>query len=309
MIIKTRFVALTALTLLLALSANFAAGQSGYDLCQQALKKERAEGKLPEAIQLYQRIIKNFPKDRAIAAKAWLQLGICYEKQGNAEARKTFERVVKEFADQSDSVALAKDRLNAMPTAAPALAGNQGLTIRKLDYRMGGAPSPDGRYFAAPDKDLDLAIHELATGTVRKITRRDVKNKQLIRGSFSGKYRIQVPRTVENAQNLDALPHRPVENEKSLESSYGKHSNRCQLRMGKPALPSHGGLAGKKIERIFGRIQEAETDLQTAFTDEIIRLVIQVLVRLGEKDISSAHRKVLFFLPWRSRSRLRLFCQ
>ena len=129
MTIRNRFIAISALALLLALGANFAAGQSGYDLYQQALQKEKVEGKLQEAIQLYQRIIKNYAKDRALTAKALLQLGTCYEKQGNAQARQTLERVVKDFAEQSDVVASAKAQLSAMPTASASVGGSKGLTL------------------------------------------------------------------------------------------------------------------------------------------------------------------------------------
>ena len=62
-------------------------GQSGNDLFQQALSKERAEGRIDEAIQIYERIVKEFAADRPLAAKALLQIGRGYERLGKADAQ------------------------------------------------------------------------------------------------------------------------------------------------------------------------------------------------------------------------------
>lgn len=56
--------------ILLLLPLVFAFLQNGYDLFQKALVKERAEGKLEEAIQIYEQIIREFSTDRALVAKA-----------------------------------------------------------------------------------------------------------------------------------------------------------------------------------------------------------------------------------------------
>src|SRR3990167_7213918 len=100
--------------LLCALGAGVVSGQSGHDLFQQALVKERADGNLQEAIRLYQRIVSEFAQDRALSAKALVQIGQCYEKLGEAQlkqARASYERVVRDFADQAETVAQARVRL------------------------------------------------------------------------------------------------------------------------------------------------------------------------------------------------------
>ena len=172
--IKKRFVAISAFVLALALGVNFAAGQSGYDLYQQALENERAEGKLPEAIQLYQRIIKNFAKDRALTAKALLQLGICYQKQGNAEARKTFERLMRDYGDQTDIVAQARLRLDGLASEPSSQDGKNRLLIRNIDLApdlMPGAFSPDGALVALENwVGAKIEIFDLATGKFRVLT-------------------------------------------------------------------------------------------------------------------------------------------
>src|SRR3970040_2301492 len=62
------------------------AAQSGADLFQQAIRKERVDGDLKAAIALYQRVLREHGTDRALSAKTLVQLGQAYEKLGNADA-------------------------------------------------------------------------------------------------------------------------------------------------------------------------------------------------------------------------------
>src|SRR2546428_13361517 len=95
---------------MLALASGAVLAQSGNDLFQQALVKERTEGNLPEAIKLYQTIVQKYGSDRKLAAKALFQMGQAYEKLGSAEARKAYERIAREFADQKEVAADANGR-------------------------------------------------------------------------------------------------------------------------------------------------------------------------------------------------------
>src|SRR5262245_23190727 len=90
---------------LLALIGGSVLAQSGNELFQQALVKERTEGNLQEAIKLYQTIVQKYGSDRKLAAKSLLQIGQAYEKLGNTEARKAYERIAREFADQKEVAA------------------------------------------------------------------------------------------------------------------------------------------------------------------------------------------------------------
>ena len=75
---------------MLGLVSSAALAQSGNDLFQQALVKERTEGNMAEAIKLYQTIAQKYGTDRKLAAKALVQMGQCYEKLGSTEARKAY---------------------------------------------------------------------------------------------------------------------------------------------------------------------------------------------------------------------------
>ena len=78
---------------------------------REAVHKEQVEGDLAGAIRLYTLIASGNTANRALTAKALLNLARCYEKQGKADARKTYERIVREFPDQGESARQARTRL------------------------------------------------------------------------------------------------------------------------------------------------------------------------------------------------------
>jgi Tol biopolymer transport system component len=182
---------LPGLVLLLALGAQMAPAQSGYDLYQKALVKERAEGNVEEAIQLYQRIVREFAGNRALAAKAQFRVGLLYERLGRkAEAQRAFQTVVSEYDDQADVVRQAQARI-IKTTAGPksntvAANGNSASpTVRQIwtlpsAAYVYGTVSHDGRYlpyidWAVPRGNGELFLHDMASDTNRRVTN-DVKN-------------------------------------------------------------------------------------------------------------------------------------
>jgi outer membrane protein assembly factor BamD (BamD/ComL family) len=107
-----RFLAVTIVAWLLA--APFAIAQKDEQaevLMQAAHQKQLVEGQLEEAIQIYKRIVQEHPGNRVVAAKALLEMGQCYEKLGNTEARKAYERLVRDYGDQNEAAAQARARL------------------------------------------------------------------------------------------------------------------------------------------------------------------------------------------------------
>src|SRR5260370_42114628 len=76
---------------------------------EAALHQEIVRGDLPGAIAQYRSILAQPVKDRALAARALLQIGQCLEKQGQGkEAHNTYRRVGIEFADQPAIAAEAR---------------------------------------------------------------------------------------------------------------------------------------------------------------------------------------------------------
>src|SRR5215470_14899 len=180
--VMTKLLKVTAIVLLLVLGVSLAAAQeSGYDLYQKALVKERALGDVEEAIHLYQRVTKEFGSNHALAAKAQYRLGLLYGRLGrNAEAQRAFNAVVSQYADQTDLVREARAKL----VTASARPSNSASEKSKLPTTMGmrrvwegklvdteGSPSPDGALLSYTDWETgDLAVRELETGKSRHLT-------------------------------------------------------------------------------------------------------------------------------------------
>ena len=139
-------------------------------LFKAARNVELVDGNLNAAIKQYDAIIAKYRKtDRAVTATALVRKAECLQKQGDAEARKINEQVVKDYADQKEAVALAKARLGG---GAPA--GQQATravwTGPKADV-WGSSVSPDGRFISFPDHDTgNLGLHDLVTGADRLLT-------------------------------------------------------------------------------------------------------------------------------------------
>ena len=152
------------------------APQSADDLYQSALLKKEAEGDLSGAIKLFQDIVTQFPGKRDIAAKAQLQIGICYEKLGTKEAGKAFQKVIDNYPEQSEAVREAKEKLSLLfRSRALIKTGDAEFKLRQVWAGSGvdttGTISPDGRYLSFVDwMTGDLAIREIATGTNRRLT-------------------------------------------------------------------------------------------------------------------------------------------
>lgn len=85
--------------------------QTSSQLFQQAQLKENGEGDLNAAIELYTKIVEDETTDRSLRAKSLLHVGLCYEKLGNQEAQKAYQRLIKDYPGQKNEVAMAKERL------------------------------------------------------------------------------------------------------------------------------------------------------------------------------------------------------
>jgi len=130
------------------LSVTAQKGDQGEVLLQTAIHKEMVEGKLEEAIQIYRNVFTTNRNNRALAAKALVQMGQCYEKLGNAEARKAYEQVVQEFADQGEQVQAARTRLAALTITEQKPKFTRIRVPTKLPSFSMKALSPDGQQLA-----------------------------------------------------------------------------------------------------------------------------------------------------------------
>ena len=171
---KTKRTASITLLLVLALTLSSAGQQSAQQLYKAGLYEEEVGGDLQKAIATYQALLKRFPDNREVAAKAQLRIGFCYEKMGAQEAEKAFQKVIDNYPEQSEAVRQAKDKLSALSSTRTS-AGADELSLRQVwsgpQVDIMGAVSPDGRYLSFVDWTTgDLAIRDIAAGTNRRLT-------------------------------------------------------------------------------------------------------------------------------------------
>ncbi len=166
--------------LILLGTPGLAQTQSGYDLYQKALIKERATGDVAKALRLYQRIVREFGSDRPLAAKAQLRLGLLYERLGRkTEAQQAFQAVLGHYSEQTEAARQAQARLAALARSGNLTGGGSAkttsLTVRQVWAGAGvdplGKPLPDGKAFVYTDWETgDIAIREFASGKARRLT-------------------------------------------------------------------------------------------------------------------------------------------
>jgi Tol biopolymer transport system component len=148
-------------------------------LLQKAAQKETVDGDLKAAIDLYKQALAAAGNNRAVAAKALVQMGECYEKQGNVEAQKAYQHVITSYADQAEAVARASARLVALGQGK-ALEGRAagekaGVILSELRLQSGQIKhvlSPDGNKiaytYAKPGNNL--FVRDIASGADKQIT-------------------------------------------------------------------------------------------------------------------------------------------
>ncbi|MDA2927907.1 tetratricopeptide repeat protein [Acidobacteria bacterium AH-259-G07] len=162
----------TSCVLIVLLLPSLAIGQKNRAtevLLKAAMNNELVDGDLKAAIEQYKKIVAVPGVKRALAARALLHIGICYEKLGKFEAREAYERLLRDYADQQEQVAAARARLAAL-VESPTDIEASGVVVRQVWTRPALVVSPDGRYLIFKDRD-DLAVHDLRIGENRRLAR------------------------------------------------------------------------------------------------------------------------------------------
>jgi len=168
---KTKRIGMTAVFLLAAaffLYSGAAHQESAKHLFEKALHLEETKGDLDKAVEVYKRIVAEFPGERVLAAQSFYHLGLCYEKLGLRDAQKAFQNVIEAYPDQTDTVRLAKEKLAALAGGRASLnKGDQEFKITKIhtDKFRGGNLSPDGKTLALVDyKENNIWLRDIASG-------------------------------------------------------------------------------------------------------------------------------------------------
>ena len=139
-------------------------------LLQRAIQKEMVEGDLKAAIDLYKKVTETRGASADTKARAWLNIGRCYERMADANARSAYERVVTEYRGQTALVSDAQFRLSAIeaktayrPLFADVTRISDTTSTWMPDRPKGGSVSPSGRFVYVPSPlggVFDVVTHE-----------------------------------------------------------------------------------------------------------------------------------------------------
>ncbi|MCJ7680389.1 MAG: tetratricopeptide repeat protein [Candidatus Aminicenantes bacterium] len=159
--------------------------ESAKELFERAVYLQETRGDLEGAMEVFQRIIQDFPKEREIASRAQLQIGICMEKLGFEEAEKAFQKVVDNFPDQTEAVKLAREKLSILQRARAVLEkDSEEFSLKRINASADVDAydvSPDGRYVSYTDWIGGLlGVYEVATGKKWYL---DKEGSELVLGS------------------------------------------------------------------------------------------------------------------------------
>lgn len=165
---------MTMATLSFALAgAVVIAGQRSADVAlRAAIETEMVRGDVNGAIEQYIRVVDLYGRsDRATAAQALLRLAEAYQKLGDAQAKGVYERLVQDYGDQPQAVALARMRLAVVNPTARATR-DRVVKAGELITWGDGRVSSDGRLISYTDWMFtgNLMLHDLVTGTDRALT-------------------------------------------------------------------------------------------------------------------------------------------
>jgi len=185
--------AASAMLLFVTLSAQDPAVDLDVEL-QRAIRQEMVTGDLRGVIAEYERIVaRAAATDRTTAAQALMRMAESYRKLGDAEATKVYERIVREYADQPDAVALAMARLGS---GAPGRSEDAVILRKVWDGDISGTISQDGRRLSYNDWGAGhIAVRDFADGMARPIT----ENDYLVFGSSISRDGTHVAYTWSNA--------------------------------------------------------------------------------------------------------------
>ena len=154
-------------TVLVLAAIAFGADTAREQKLQQAINLMESKGDAAKAMPMLEDVARS--SDRALAARALLYLGQAQERQGADKARATYERIVKEFSNQTEIAAAAGRRLAALGGGGPSGA----LATRQLCSDCGDDEadlSPDGRLMVSTDWDSgDIAIRDMSTGQMKRL--------------------------------------------------------------------------------------------------------------------------------------------
>ena len=135
---------ITTICLIIASSAladgdSAAKDSSAKKLFKEAFFQQTIEGDIAQAIELYQKGLKEPDLSAKLAATAYYQLGICFEKQNQkTAAQECYQKIIDHYSSESENVAKAKKKLSSLSdtkTQNDYVAYLDNLPVERLDIK------------------------------------------------------------------------------------------------------------------------------------------------------------------------------
>jgi len=119
--VKTnRHVALVGLAATLMIAGSDAAAATLSDLLEQGIYSEETKGDIDGAIRIYQEIVADNKAGQTVAAQAQYRLAVCLlKKRDQAGATAAFEKLIKDYPDEKELIAAAREYLPSEPQLLP----------------------------------------------------------------------------------------------------------------------------------------------------------------------------------------------
>ena len=143
-------------------------------LYQEGIFQMEAMGNFNAAIQIFEKLVSDYPYNKPLASRALLMAGRCNEKLGREEAEKAYKRILEEYSDQREIVNEARVRLMALSELTRP-AEHTGMITRRVwqgpDICAWAQPSQDEKYIVFTDGATgNLALLDLKTREQRRLT-------------------------------------------------------------------------------------------------------------------------------------------
>src|SRR4051812_6703218 len=143
------------------------------ELLEKGIYAEETKGDIDAAITLYQQLIGDVKANQHVAAQAQFRLGQCFlKKNRTAEATAAFERLIKDFPNEKDLIAKAREHLPADIVLSPVpwqdgeelhltLKLANGLDIGTMVYRARASES-EGHKFWEVGARMFAKVHSVS---------------------------------------------------------------------------------------------------------------------------------------------------
>jgi hypothetical protein len=173
---------------LLTLTVVIGQSKGADKMLNKAIYQEEVNGDLQKAIEMYEMIVKKFPNERAVVAKAMYRNAFANEKSGHKTAKGLYQKIISNYADQTEMVNLSKKRLKSL-IGSNSNNHKKGIGVEKLftfDDGLYGVMSHNGKYLSHTDwGDANLYYIDIATKEKFPVTTNGVWKKPMKFADFS----------------------------------------------------------------------------------------------------------------------------